>query len=66
MQTHPNDSMKITTPQQQPVPASPDYRCPKCFAENVDRVVHLWFVVDERGPHIECNQCTYAWKVVAS
>jgi len=63
MQTHPNDSMKTTTPQHQIVPASPDYRCPKCFAENFERVVHLWFVVDERGAHIECNICAYSWRV---
>ena len=63
MQTHHKDSMNNQTPQHQIVPAAPEYCCPKCFAENIERVVHLYYVVDERGPHIECNQCTYSWRV---
>jgi hypothetical protein len=67
MQTHPKDSMNKPTPQQplpqQVVPASEDLWCPHCLAENVGRVVHLWFVVDERGPHFECAQCSHSWRV---
>lgn len=64
MQTHHKDSMNTPTPQQhQIVPAAPEYCCPKCMAENFDRVVHLWYVVDERGAHIECSICAYSWRV---
>jgi len=53
--------MQTTPPQ--PTPASEDIQCPRCYAENVGRVVHLWFVVDERGAHIECNVCAASWRV---
>lgn len=62
MQTHPKDSMNKSTPQPTPpahqlVPANEDLKCPHCGQDTM-----LEFVVDERGPHMECGICAYAWR----
>lgn len=39
-----------------------DVTCPKCGAENIGRKVYIWRVVDERGPHMECDVCGHPWR----
>lgn len=44
------------------IPALEDERCEKCGAENIGRKVYVWRVADERGPHMECDQCSHSWR----
>lgn len=39
--------------------APPFEPCPQCLQMNTDKVGRLFRVADERGPHLECDDCGY-------
>lgn len=58
--THPTQPMKKTGGSLR-VLAPPFVACPKCDAMNTQERGPVYWVVDERGKHGECDACAHHW-----
>lgn len=47
------------------IPALVDEDCPKCNAGNTEHPpkYYVYRCADERGPHMECDQCGHEWRI---